>query len=387
MAFNEPTQEVKLKEIQLKPGTSVAEQVAQMPEETVNQILKQAGDYADYMKYTGLMNHIAEEMREIPYIPSEQPSKTDTSALLKVEFPNEGGVLTYMQKYRTPYKGYPHHEFVEKIDIIKKLNRAMLSGLYHQLKRYNKVKFLTLLPGLWVAKDAIRAWVHAFDRTVERFRIKPKRYCTFIRELHGSFPEGEFEGKIRDLLCMILEFDNAYRFRAQDVLSELSKVSLVKNPIKELVRLIDLLRSREKTQEISDTWTLVRSLLKYYLMFDRKLLKIIQVALLRIDLDEVKLTDEDKTYCIPRTDYRFGFMANPTEKDSELIELRKLDDELNSRLQVIRKESSEAHEMEKKNGNSLEKITELDSKYQDMMDKEIEKHKERENKILATVMN
>jgi hypothetical protein len=76
MAFNEPTQEVKLKEIQLKPGTSVAEQVAQMPEETVNQILKQAGDYADYMKYTGLMNHIAEEMREIPYIPSEPPSKT-----------------------------------------------------------------------------------------------------------------------------------------------------------------------------------------------------------------------------------------------------------------------------------------------------------------------
>ena len=43
----------------------------------------------------------------------------------------------------------------------------------------------------------------------------------------------------------IFEYDNAYRFRVQDLFTESSKELLTKNPIKEIRRLLKIYMSRE----------------------------------------------------------------------------------------------------------------------------------------------
>ena len=68
-----------------------------------------------------------------------------------------------------------------------------------------------------------------FYRLVERFRLKERRYCQAVRELVRCFnlPDPslkmatwEVRMMLRDLLAMLLEFDNAYRFRFQDMMDD-----------------------------------------------------------------------------------------------------------------------------------------------------------------------
>ena len=158
----------------LSPGT-LQQQLSALPESQLQQIVLQANQWAAYVRHMQLMGGIAKEMKEIPELASEIITPRTTNPLTRVEFPEEGGVLTFMEKYDQPFKGYPYHEFVDKIDFVKKTSRSLMSGLYHQLKRRNRIWFLTVLPGIWIAKDAIRAGVYVIFRVIERFRIKKER--------------------------------------------------------------------------------------------------------------------------------------------------------------------------------------------------------------------
>ena len=284
-------------------------------------IIKKAGTmtaHDAFVENMRQMNTVISQMKEIPVLPSEVPK--DTSALIKVEFPEAGGIHTFMEGHDQPYRGFPFHEFVEKIDIIKKVVRTTLSGAYHAIKSKPKILLVTLLPSLWIIKPIIRVSVYVFFRIVERFKIKSIRYSQPIRELHRVFSldknqnekhsEREFRLQLRDLLCMTAEFDNAYRYRMQDVLVELDKEALRNNDLKELIRLLDIMQTREKTQEIKDTWKLLKFFIKYYLRFDKGLRTLVVDILSELDLEEIELKIEDKHYCEPRKDYNFGFQLN-----------------------------------------------------------------------------
>jgi len=275
-----------------------------MTEETSQETSKQQMD--SYLYNVRAMNKIVEIMREIPVLPSDAPQ--EIFPLIKVMFPEKGGVLTFMDKHIYPYKGFPAgSEFVEKIDILKKLGRGTLSNFYHQVYKKNKWKIVFLLP---VLKDIFRITVNTAHKFIERFRVKTDKYCDCVRELHRAFSlkDNDLKAKIRDILCMLLEFDNAYRFRFQDLMGELNQEDFKKNSIKELLRLIDILSKRERTQEIRDTWVLVKMALKYYLKYDKELLEIVKEVFLEADIEKLKLSVEDKYYCKPRKDYNFGFI-------------------------------------------------------------------------------
>lgn len=281
-------------------------------------------DYKAYIENSRRMNEIVAEMKEIPFLPSELPAKKedgsqDINPLQKVEFPPEGGVLTYMGGYDHPYKGFPFHEFVDKIDVIKKIQRATLSSFFHSLKekRWWQIAPLFLTP--WLFNTFVKAFIYSFARLIDRFKVKPIRYCTAIRELHRCFslgyygePEEEKQTRmmVRDLTCMLLEFDNAYRFRFQDIIVNLDKQALKKNPSKEIKRLLNLMSSREKTQEIKDTWRLVQFFLPVYIRLNKTLKRNAISILSELDLEKVVLSVEDEAFSNKRKDYIFGFMQN-----------------------------------------------------------------------------
>lgn len=280
-----------------------------MPENTF-----QASDaaYNAFAENMRIMNQIVREMKEIPELPSEVIK--ETNPLIRVEFPQNGGVLTYMEGYELPYKGFPYFEFVDRIDWMKKTTRAFLSALYHSFKGKRKFLLIALLPAVWFLKYFVHAGIYVFYRMVERFRIKALRYSDCIRELHRAFSLPRDKEKIktvelrymlRDLVCMILEFDNAYRYRMQDILPEINQQEIKKNTIKELKRLFTIMQERERTQEIRDTWKLVKLGL-IYLKFDRELKNILADALSQVNLEKIKLSFEDIQFCKARKDYKFN---------------------------------------------------------------------------------
>lgn len=259
------------------------------------------------------MQQIVREMKIIPELPSEKPQ--DVNPLLKVEFPEAGGILTYMGKHEYPFKGFPYFEFVDKIDYIKKSLRGTLSSFFHSLKARPKWQLIFLASVPWLFGDFMQSQLYTYHRMVERFRIKPERYCDAIRELHRSMStereellsKRENRIRLRDLACMFLEFDNAYRFRFQDIIVELDKEALSANAVKEILRLTELMISREQTQEIKDTWSLLKFYLPWYLRFNSELRESITFVLTELNLQAVALSIEDEHYCKERKDYKFKF--------------------------------------------------------------------------------
>lgn len=278
---------------------------------------KHLKDVGAYLENTRIMNEIVREMKEIPELPSEKP--VDVHPLLRVELPDDGGVLTYMEGYDEPYRGFPFYEFVDKIDTLKKISRGALSSLFHSFKRRPKIQlaFLFLVP--WVFNDLLIGGIQSAHRVIVRLLIKSNRYSEPVRELHRVMSvrfHGESERSleirlaIRDLTCMLLENDNAYRFRFQDIISELDKVALRKKPAGELDRLLTLMQTREVTQEIKDTWTLLKTFLPAFLMVNRGVRKQIVEVLSSLDLSRVRLSKEDVFFCKPRKDYKFNLGQN-----------------------------------------------------------------------------
>lgn len=277
----------------------------------------QIADTNAFIQNTQMMRQIVQEMKEVPELPSEIP--TDVHGLLRVEFPDNGGIHTYMEGYDEPYRGFPFAEFVDKIDTLKKIFRGALSSLYHSFKVRPKVQLALLIVTPWILNDIIDGALYSAHRVISRFLIKPLRYSEPVREIHRAcsiqfYGESEQtrEGRkiVKDILCMLLENDNAYRFRFQDVLVELNKDALSKrqNPSRELVRLLKLMQSREKLQEIKDTWKLIIIFLPVYLFFNRTVRKQVRAVLRELDLAKIKLSKEDEHFCKPRVDYQFRFM-------------------------------------------------------------------------------
>lgn len=277
-------------------------------------------NYDAYIQNIKAMNIILHEMKEMPILPSDASQSKDTYPLEKVEFPESGGILTYMQGQEYPYKGFPMGEFVEKNDAMKKLSKGILSGIFHQCFKVEDGKIRLknpwkLLFCIFAFKSIVRTEIYTFHRFIERYSIKPHRYSDAMRELYrvGSIPlKNEIESmkelreKLRDILCMHLEFDNAYRYRFQDIAEVHDSVKFQKNSIKEILRCFTVMQDREVKQEIKDSWTLTKMLVNY-LRFDKELRSIIANMIKNLNIEKIKLSVEDKAYCEPREDYQFGF--------------------------------------------------------------------------------
>lgn len=283
--------------------------------------MKEANVSDEALKHNmNAMGTILATMKEVPYLPSDAGQSKDVHPLDRVEFPEAGGILTYMQGYEHPYKGFPLGEFVDKNDIMKKLSKGFLSGIFHQCFKVKNKKVrlknpLRLLLSFMTLKWIVRMEIYSFHRFIERSKIKPIMYSDAMRELHRAFScpvdketkeEAELREKLRDIICMHLEFDNAYRYRFQDISETVDMDKFNKNPIKEVLRNLTTMQSREVTQEVKDSWTLTKMLV-HSLRFDKQIKKILVNTVNNLYFEKLKLSVEDMSYCEPRTDYNFGF--------------------------------------------------------------------------------
>lgn len=309
-------------------------------------------EFEQFKQGMGLMESVVREMKEIPELPSEEPK--DTAALYKVEISDEVGVITWMMTHPYPYHGFPYFEFVDKIDILKKVIRNVASGIYHSLKHHNRFLFLTAIPAFWMSKTAVRATLYTFYRIIERIRIKPKRYSPAMQALYQAFSidrdqerlgSKELRFMLRDVLCMVMEFDNAYRFRFQALITELNKENLTKNPTKEFIRLLDILASWEDLQEQKDKWRLVKYAFKYYLRYDREIRNILKDVFLAIDIEKMKLNANDKYFCIKRQDIQMPFIKEASGQIETLNEEQKADRLIIERAKLRDRQMAQASEI------------------------------------------
>ncbi len=276
--------------------------------------------YQQYVDAMQRMNFVVATMREDQSAPAGQTPTDDASIITHVVFPPTGGILTYLARYEYPFRGFPYNDTVQSIDELKKLAKIIVQEFLPYAKKTSLLGKLRLVLSIDHLTKLAECYLHAYYWHVKRYRLKPNMYSQSVRELWQVIDKSgdvitkvETKEAIRDIVCMFLEFDNAYRYRVQDVLVELDKNALKKDSEKEILRLIDLLIGREVHEEgqvkMVDKWRMSKELLKFYFRFNKKAIKAIGSILERLNLKEIEFSIEDRYYCEFRKDYKFGFMT------------------------------------------------------------------------------
>ena len=269
-----------------------------------------------------IMQQIVDSMKSQPVLDMEKQERDrtgdDVSALTKVEFPKEGGIQSWMEGHDKPYLGFPYLDFVNAIDGIKKLTKYFFQRLHYIIRNAPAEEKENIKKDFWFQQQLIAALIYSIYRVVERHLIKPELYSRAVREVHRTLTEmgplaiierGENRIlQVRDILCMYLEFDNAYRFRFQDMMEELNKEEAEKDPAKEIKRLYDISVSREVHEEVREKQAQYGEFFQYLFSLPRGK-ELASEFFKRLSLEEVRLSDIDRHWCQPRSDFHFGFCS------------------------------------------------------------------------------
>jgi len=236
--------------------------------------------------------------------PVSPPS--EYSHLIEVKLAKEGGVFSYYEGKPYPRKGFPMAETVEKIDNIKKVIWTVLSV-------FLRSKIIVAISFIFFRKNLFNSYwelLKQADRSLTYHILAPHWYSKSVREVYRALSAIKEEPILIQLVCMFLEFDDSYRYRFQDIVGELNKENLLKNPFKEITRLVALLKDREGTpegdQRMKKMWGDFEILL-FILFFSRTVRGKIIGFFSELNPENIKMDDGDMYYVnLKKGGYNWG---------------------------------------------------------------------------------
>lgn len=227
---------------------------------------------------------------------------------VKMDHPENSCILVWYAGYIYPEKGLPYPELFIALDPLKRM-------LVSFSKLFLKSPFL-ILYALFNRKKILKTIADCSYSALHMFKIKPQFYCPMVKEIRRRmysvfFPLGNMceerhvnGTELIDMVSMFLHYDNAYRYRIQDILTEMSFKDMTKRPYHEIKRVIKLAIKRDVNPGVK----------KKYQMFGNLLAVLSLVPIVRGKIkhffgsmsDDVKFDNGDWYQCLCRTDYDFG---------------------------------------------------------------------------------
>jgi hypothetical protein len=261
------------------------------------------------------------------------PGRGNAAIVIREERPKEGGILIHLLNYKYPYKGNPFQSSVDNLCIIKKNILFTIRSVSNlQTKIY--LALLLFLPRIFT-RGIISSVVNYYHTLVIHFLhydfIKPERYCNCVRELYRTFTilsekeKEEWKRKIietaRDISCMFIELDSAYKFRFQDIILELKPEEVRgKRMIKEIERLFDIMIERERVGYMKAKWQQVKRAIIQGLRV-KLARKFIEEFINEVNLKKLYPDKADRYYDLLRKDYDFFGKSLPVRiKERKKIE-------------------------------------------------------------------
>lgn len=125
----------------------------------------------------------------------------------KVAFPDEGGVLTFYKDEPYPKKGFAHGQTIEVLDKIKRVSSILIQFVG------NYWFVIVLWPPR--SRHLLNQFIGSSLNYIRPYLLKEHRYCDCVREFRRVCDEVEIDHRVKDMVSMLLEFDDAYRYRLQ----------------------------------------------------------------------------------------------------------------------------------------------------------------------------
>lgn len=241
-----------------------------------------------------------------PYCTSPQCLTTEVIYYKLDQF---GGYETYIEGGKYPFPGLPIKETVDLIAILKRniiasmrLFKFPLIGLALLLTNHRKVML-----SIFTYLDALYGSDYS-GRLAEAYSHLSKSARELKRVLIKINPAPPHMAHWIDMLLVVYDSDMAYRYRIQNILEEVDKVTFEKNPRKEILRLLHLHNSREIAVYGGgqiDKNVMFTKFFKVFWLF--KDFRTLMIAFFReLNLEEIKMTTADRYWVVNRFDYNYN---------------------------------------------------------------------------------
>lgn len=223
------------------------------------------------------------------------PIDKDQVALTAIrdDFPEEGGIYVYYQGVPYPRKGWVTIETIETIDMVKRVTKLVFNNWPILLFKKNIERYITTVD--YILNNSYKQYLHGHSHY-----INERYYCKFAKEfrklLEVFLTEIKVDIRLAEIFTMILQQDDAYRYRFQDMFSESSKALLIINPRAEIERLMKISIKRDDENVSQKTMVFAR-LLKNILLIP-KVKKAFIKAIVQTDFKNLQLDEADKYYCL-----------------------------------------------------------------------------------------
>lgn len=207
-----------------------------------------------------------------------------------VEYGNDG-IRVFYEEAQYPEKFLPFPEALQAVNLAKRalINSGVFFSLKSFIKCYNTICYDRISPILY--KDEFCSPVYR----------ETKRFIHTILVNLGISEEESF--KASEIIAAIVEFDDAYRYRFQDVISETSKYKIISSPIREIERLFRIFLAREKCDRISEKASSL-SYLRYFLLIPR-FKNAFKEAILESNFYNFQYDEQDRYWTSIREGYNF----------------------------------------------------------------------------------
>lgn len=136
----------------------------------------------------------------------------------------------------------------------------------------------------------------------------------FIRRMGIDY---EIAKKFSIIFGTILEYDNAYRYRLEDIFTETSKEELSHNPRREIKRLLSIYLKREKDTGVAYKHKMIFQLMSLPLLLPM-VKSSLRKALTNCEFNRLQFDEADRYWCRNRFDY--DFFSQSIEKRMEGLE-------------------------------------------------------------------
>lgn len=235
----------------------------------------------------------------------------------RVEYPESGGIFVHYKGMPFPAKGFPTPEASFRNDIVKRITLTIAKG-FTGPELILPAAMFAILP--WKLKKK------AINRVLENYcRIGQWLFIGSFQKYERLTPTAKAVRKIVDSMCVslglsddviqmlgkvvshIIELDDAYRYRLQDLMSETSKTELSELPFNAVSRIAEIAYKREKMAAVRSTLKAVSALMHVIVVYP-KTRKAFKRAISNLSIDEFKgmqLDNADRYHVLLRDDYDF----------------------------------------------------------------------------------
>ncbi len=231
---------------------------------------------------------------------------------------NEDGIFQWLKGAEYPQKGMPQAEAIFAVNVAKRL-------FIHSLRFASELWYI--LP-IFMTKRSLESKIWAFNeisiKIISPYILIPQLLTPLAREL-GRFSTnfllniGISEKTSLDfgkIIATMFEYDNAYRFRVQDLFTASSKEQIQNNPYKEICRLLDISKERDY-DVVSKKFRYIKPILWIAFKIPR-IRKAFITTFDVINFSKLQFDEIDNYWVAMRTDYNFYGMEAQERADKFL---------------------------------------------------------------------